>query len=173
MGRLEGWIGAKSIFSLFQFYGLTHSKFTRCATRWISFKWQARSKQVNNKIQVREQNNRRVETGDTRMYSRSSLFWREVHLRWRGVAPQSPPMPQRLTLFSSKQAMEASSVPLSGGLEGDDWNPYMEVGAQLHNSIGGSQQEPQSFYTEEASRWPLLLKESSTEDGWGKIKSLG
>jgi hypothetical protein len=41
-GRLEGgWIGAKSIFNIFQFYGLTQSKFTRCATRWISYKWQS------------------------------------------------------------------------------------------------------------------------------------
>jgi hypothetical protein len=48
--------------------------------------------------------------------------------------------------------MEASSVPLSGGLEGDNRKPYTKVGAQLHNSIGGSQLEPQSFYMEEASR---------------------
>jgi hypothetical protein len=48
--------------------------------------------------------------------------------------------------------MKASLVPLSGGLEGDNRKPYTEVGAQLHNSIGGSQLEPQSFYMEEASR---------------------
>jgi hypothetical protein len=34
------------------------------------------SKQVTSKIQVRERNNRRVETGDTRMYSRSSFLLR-------------------------------------------------------------------------------------------------
>jgi hypothetical protein len=50
-------------------------------------------------------------------------------------------MPQRLTLFSGEQATEASSFPLSGGIGGTDRNPYTEVGAQLHNSIGGSQQE--------------------------------
>jgi hypothetical protein len=37
--------------------------------------------------------------------------------------------------------MEASSFPLSGGIRGTNRNPYTEVGAQLHNSIGGSQQE--------------------------------
>jgi hypothetical protein len=61
------------------------------------------------------------------------------------VATWSPPTPRRLTLFSDEQAIEASSVPLSGGLEGDNRNPYTEVGAQLHNSIGGSQQEVTSF----------------------------
>jgi hypothetical protein len=62
-------------------------------------------------------------------------------------------MPQRLTLFSGEQATEANSFPLSGGIGGTDRNPYTEVGAQFHNSIGGSQQEqPQSFYTEEALR---------------------
>jgi hypothetical protein len=35
------------------------------------------SKQVTSKIQVRERNNRRVETGDTMMYSRSSFLLRE------------------------------------------------------------------------------------------------
>jgi hypothetical protein len=55
-------------------------------------------------------------------------FSGEVHLCWRGVATQSPPMPQRLTLFSSEQAMEASSLSLSGGLEGDDRNLYIELG---------------------------------------------
>jgi hypothetical protein len=88
------------------------------------------------------------------------------------VATQSPPTPQRLTLFSGEQDTEASLVPLSTGLEDDNQNPYTEVGAQLHNSIEGSQQEPQSFYMEEASRLPLFLKASSMEDGWGKIKSL-
>jgi hypothetical protein len=68
------------------------------------------------------------------------------------VATQSPPMPQRLTLFFSEQAMEASLLPLSGGLEGDDQNPYTEVEAQLHNLTGGSQQVPRSYYTKEASR---------------------
>jgi hypothetical protein len=34
------------------------------------------SKQVTSKIQVRERNNGRVETGDTRMYSRSSFLLR-------------------------------------------------------------------------------------------------
>jgi hypothetical protein len=42
-------------------------------------------------------------------------------------------MPQRLTLFSGEQAMEASSLPLSGGLEGDDQNLYTELGAHMHN----------------------------------------
>jgi hypothetical protein len=60
-------------------------------------------------------------------------------------------MPRRLTLFSGEQTMEASSFPLSGGIGGTDRKPYTKVGAQLHNSIGGSQQEPRSFYTEEAS----------------------
>jgi hypothetical protein len=69
--------------------------------------------------------------------------------------------------------MEVSSVPLSGGLEGDNQNPYAEVGAQLHNAIGGSQQEPRSFYIEEPLSLPLLLKASSTEDGWGKTNHLG
>jgi hypothetical protein len=78
-----------------------------------------------------------------------------------------------LTLFSGEQATEASSFPLSGGTGGTDRNPYTEVGAQLHKSIGGSQQESPSFYMEEDSRWPLLLKASSTEDGLGKNKSLG
>jgi hypothetical protein len=35
------------------------------------------SNQVKNKIQVRERNNRGVETGDTRMYSYSSFLLRE------------------------------------------------------------------------------------------------
>jgi hypothetical protein len=62
------------------------------------------------------------------------------------VATRSPPTPQRLTLFSGEQATEANSFLLSGGIGGTDRNPYTEVGAQLRNSIGGSQQEqPQSF----------------------------
>jgi hypothetical protein len=61
-------------------------------------------------------------------------------------------MPQRLTLFSGEQAMEAISFPLSGGIGGTGRKPYTEVGAQLHNSIGGSQQENHEDYTEEASR---------------------
>jgi hypothetical protein len=107
------------------------------------------------------------------MYSRSSflkgkyvyvgeVWWHEVNQT-----------PRRLTLFSDEQVTEASSFPLSSGIGGTDRNPYMEVGEQFHNSIGGFQQEPRSFYTEEASRWPLLLKPSSMEDGWGKIKLLG
>jgi hypothetical protein len=56
-------------------------------------------------------------------------------------------MPQRLTLFSSEQATEASSFPLSGGIGGIDRNPYTEVGEQLHNSIGGSQQEYHEAFT--------------------------
>jgi hypothetical protein len=56
-------------------------------------------------------------------------------------------------LFFGEQATEANSFPLSGGIGGTDRNPYTEVGAQLHNSIGGSQQEqPQSFDMEEALR---------------------
>jgi hypothetical protein len=47
-------------------------------------------------------------------------------------------MPGRLTLLSGVQAMEAISFPLSGGIGGTDRNPYMEVGARLHNLIGGS-----------------------------------
>jgi hypothetical protein len=35
------------------------------------------SKQVTSKIQVRVKSNRRVETGDTRMYSRSSFLLKE------------------------------------------------------------------------------------------------
>jgi hypothetical protein len=50
-------------------------------------------------------------------------------------------MPQRLILFSGEKAIEASSFPLSGGIGGTDRNSYTEVGTQLHNSIGGSQQE--------------------------------
>jgi hypothetical protein len=68
------------------------------------------------------------------------------------VATQSPGTPKRLTLFSGEQATKASSAPLSGGHEGNDQNHYMEVGAQLRNLIGGFQQVPGSFYTEEASR---------------------
>jgi hypothetical protein len=68
------------------------------------------------------------------------------------MVTQSRPTPRMLTLFFGEQATEASSVPVSNGIGGSDRNPYTEVGAQLHNSIGGSQQEPQSFYTEEASR---------------------
>jgi hypothetical protein len=74
-------------------------------------------------------------------------FWGEVRLCWRGVATRSPPMPQRLTLFSGEQATEASSFPLSGGIGDTDRNPYTEVGAQLHNSIGGSQQENHKAFT--------------------------
>jgi hypothetical protein len=74
-------------------------------------------------------------------------FWGEVHLRWRGVVTRSRPMPRRLTLFSGEQSTEASSLPLSGGIGGTDRNPYTEVGAQLHNSIGGSQQENHIAFT--------------------------
>jgi hypothetical protein len=56
-------------------------------------------------------------------------------------------MPQRLTLFSSEQATEASSFPLSGGIGGTDRNSYTEVGVQLHNSIGGPQQENHEAFT--------------------------
>jgi hypothetical protein len=49
------------------------------------------------------------------------------------VTTRSPPMPQSLTLFSGEQAMEASSLLLSGGLEGDDRNLYTEFGAHIHN----------------------------------------
>jgi hypothetical protein len=49
---------------------------------------------------------------------------------------------KRLTLFSGEQATEASSDQLSGGIRGTNQNLYKEVGAQLHNSVGGSQQEP-------------------------------
>jgi hypothetical protein len=45
---------------------------------------------------------------------------------------RSRPTPRRLTLFSSEQATEASSVPLSGGMGGIDRNPYTEFGAQLN-----------------------------------------
>jgi hypothetical protein len=48
-------------------------------------------------------------------------------------------MPQRLTLFSGEQATEANSIPLSGGM-GEPRIPYTELGAQLHNSIGDSQE---------------------------------
>jgi hypothetical protein len=42
------------------------------------------------------------------MYSCSSLL-REVRLHWRGVVPQRPPTPQRLTLFYGEQATKSSS----------------------------------------------------------------
>jgi hypothetical protein len=49
-------------------------------------------------------------------------------------------MPRRLTLFSGEQATEASSFPLSGGIGGTNRIPYTELGAHIHNSIGGSQE---------------------------------
>jgi hypothetical protein len=51
------------------------------------------NKQVTSKIQVRERTNRRVETRDTRMYSRSSFLLSEVRLWWRGVVTRSLPTP--------------------------------------------------------------------------------
>jgi hypothetical protein len=48
--------------------------------------------------------------------------------------------------LSGEQATEASSIPLSGGLESDDQNIYTEVGTQLHNLIGGSQQVPKLLH---------------------------
>jgi hypothetical protein len=51
-----------------------------------------------------------------------------------------------LTLFFGEQATETGSILLSGGLEGDERNPYTEIGKQLHNLIGSSQHVPQSFY---------------------------
>jgi hypothetical protein len=74
-------------------------------------------------------------------------FWGEVRLRWRGVVTRSRPTPRRLTLFSGEQATEASSLLLSGSIGATDRNPYTEVGAQLHNSIGGSQQENHKAFT--------------------------
>jgi hypothetical protein len=84
-------------------------------------------------IQAKARDNRMGEANDTRMYSRSSSFLWEVRLRWSGVATRSPPMPQRLTLFSGEQATEASSLPLSVGLEEDDQNLYTELGAHIYN----------------------------------------
>jgi hypothetical protein len=71
------------------------------------------------------------------------------------VATRSPPTPQRLTLFSGEQATKASSFPLSGGIGGTDPNPYTEVGAQLHNSIRGSQQENHEAFTRRKLRGDL------------------
>jgi hypothetical protein len=50
-------------------------------------------------------------------------------------------------LFSGEQVTKASSFPLSGGIGSTDQNPYTEVGGQLHNSIGGSQQENHEAFT--------------------------
>jgi hypothetical protein len=69
---------------------------------------------------------------------------------------RSPPTPQRLTLISGEQAAEAILFPLSGGIGGIDRNPYTEVGAQLHNSIGGSQQENHEAFTRRKLRGGLF-----------------
>jgi hypothetical protein len=61
------------------------------------------------KIQVKDTSDR---NGDTKTWGCIPLvpsLLREVHLRWRGVVPQRPPTPQRLTLFSDEQATKASS----------------------------------------------------------------
>jgi hypothetical protein len=86
---------------------------------------------------------------------------------------QSPPTPQRLTLFSGEQATEASLFPLSGGIGGTDQNPYMEVGAQLHNSIGGSQQENYEAFTRRKLRGDLFCtRQDPRRMGGGKSNHL-
>jgi hypothetical protein len=111
--------------------------------------WQASkkaSKKNANKIQVRVRKDRKAETGDTRMYSRSSFLLRGRSTLERCGNTESTNA-TKATLFSDEQAMEANSFPLSGGIGGTDRNPYTEVGAQLHNSIGGSQQENHKAFT--------------------------
>jgi hypothetical protein len=87
------------------------------------------SKQITNKIQVRDRDHREVETRDTMIYSRSSFLLRG-----------STSMLERCGDTESTNATEASSFPLNGRIGGTDRNPYMELGARIHNSIGGSQE---------------------------------
>jgi hypothetical protein len=93
-----------------------------------------------------------VETEDTRIYSRSSFLLRGSTSTLERCGDTESTNAMKAHLFSGEQATEAISVPLSGGLEGDNRNAYTEVGARLHNSIGGSQQVPRSFYKEKALR---------------------
>jgi hypothetical protein len=87
---------------------------------------------------------------------------------------RSPPTPQRVTLFSGEQATEASLFPLSGGIGGTDQNPYMEVGAQLHKSIGGSQQENHEAFTWRKLRGDLFCtRQDPRRMGGGKSNHLG
>jgi hypothetical protein len=89
------------------------------------------------------------------------------------VATQSPPTPQRLTLFFDEQATESSSFLLSGGIGGIDRNPYTEVGAQLHNSIGGSQQENHEAFTRSKLRGDLFCSRQDPQRmGGGKSNHL-
>jgi hypothetical protein len=75
------------------------------------------------------------------MYSHSSFLLRGSTSTLERCGDTESTNSTKLTLFSDEQATKASSFPLSGGIGGTDRNPYTEVGAQLHNSIRGSQQK--------------------------------
>jgi hypothetical protein len=81
------------------------------------------------------------------MYSGSSFLSRGSTSTLERCGDTESTNATKLTLFSGEQATEASSFPLSDGIGGTDRNPYTEVGAQLHNSIGGSQQENHKAFT--------------------------
>jgi hypothetical protein len=75
-----------------------------------------------------ERNNHKVEAKDTRMCSCCSFLLKRSTStleRCGGIESINATM---LTLFFGEQATEAGSIPLSGGLEGDERNPYTEIG---------------------------------------------
>jgi hypothetical protein len=61
--------------------------------------------QVN--IQVKDRGNHNGDMETQGCIPVVSSLLREVRLRWRGVVPQRPPTPQRLTLFFGEQATVA------------------------------------------------------------------
>jgi hypothetical protein len=81
------------------------------------------------------------------MYSRSSFLLRRSTSTLERCGDTESTNATKAHLVSGEEATEASSFPLSGGIGGTDRNPYTEVGAQLHNSVGGSQQENHKAFT--------------------------
>jgi hypothetical protein len=61
------------------------------------------------KIQVKDRGNRNGDMKTQGCIPVVPSLLREVRLRRRGVVPQRPPTPQRLTLFSGEQTTKASS----------------------------------------------------------------
>jgi hypothetical protein len=74
--------------------------------------------------------------------------------------------------FETYQATEASSFPLSGGIGGTDRNPYTEVGAQLHNSIGGSQQKKTTKLLHRGSFEVTSFPQGKIHGGWVREKQI-
>jgi hypothetical protein len=102
------------------------------------------------KIQVKDRSNRNGNTKPPGCIPVVPSLLREVRLRWRGVAPQRPPTPQRLTLFQVNMPQRRVHAPLSGALEGGTRPSHKVLGRdpQLNWRLPIS---PPSSYTQRLS----------------------